>query len=346
MPQRYYAPPGPPDDPWGPYIREAALRFHVPERWVRAVMRQESGGEEQAISSAGAMGLMQLMPETYDEMREQYGLGDDPYDPHNNMLAGVAYIRQMYDHYGAPGFLAAYNAGPGRIDEYLAGNSHLPSETVDYLAAITPHLGNDPPFSGPFASYASLRLARSTSHPATIASLASGCDLDAAYDPKHPCSSLEKAAVAPSHAAPVLEASLSYCDPDAAYDPNRRCRYAPTVPTPETPPERSAQRPTTSKGRAAAGAVGIASVGGGTWAIQVGAFRTTDLARAVVEGARAQAPKELKTAAISFPPVTSASGATLYRARLVHLSANEASTACQALNKRQLPCIIVQPGGA
>jgi D-alanyl-D-alanine carboxypeptidase len=120
-PTHYYPPPGPPEDPWGPYIREAAARFRVPGHWVRAVMHQESGGEQQATSSVGAMGLMQVMPATYEELRARYQLGDDPYDPHNNILAGTAYIREMYDRFGAPGFLAAYNAGPDRVDSYLAG---------------------------------------------------------------------------------------------------------------------------------------------------------------------------------------------------------------------------------
>src|ERR1700692_2717998 len=83
-PSRYYAPPGPPDDPWGAYIREAAARYGVPEQWIRAVMNQESGGEEQAVSPVGAMGLMQLMPETYEALRYSNGLGEDPFDPHNN----------------------------------------------------------------------------------------------------------------------------------------------------------------------------------------------------------------------------------------------------------------------
>ncbi len=102
-PTRYYAPPGPPQDPWGPYIHEAAARYRVPEQWVRAVMHQESGGREQAVSPVGAMGLMQVMPATYEGLRARHSLGDDPYDPHNNILAGTAYIREMYDRYGAPG---------------------------------------------------------------------------------------------------------------------------------------------------------------------------------------------------------------------------------------------------
>lgn len=141
-----YAPPGPPGDPWGPYIVEAANRFDVPERWIREVMRVESRGQlyqadgTLVTSPVGAMGLMQLMPETYDEMRAQYSLGDDAYDPRNNILAGAAYIRQMYDIYGSPGFLAAYNAGPARLDDYLTRNRGLPDETRRYVAMIGPYI--------------------------------------------------------------------------------------------------------------------------------------------------------------------------------------------------------------
>ena len=102
---RNYTPPGPPEDPWGPYIRQAAVRFDMPETWVRSVMRVELGGQEYVdgnlvTSGVGAMGLMQVMPQTYDELRDRYNLGDDPYDPHDNITAGVAYMREMYDVYG------------------------------------------------------------------------------------------------------------------------------------------------------------------------------------------------------------------------------------------------------
>ena len=141
----YYAPPGPADDPWGPYIDEASRRFDVPDSWIRAVMHQESGGHEfingQFVTSVpGAMGLMQLMPPTYDDMRTQYGLGTDPFDPHDNIVAGTAYIRQMYDVYGSPGFLAAYNTGPGRLDDFLTRNRALPHETRQYVAVIGPQI--------------------------------------------------------------------------------------------------------------------------------------------------------------------------------------------------------------
>lgn len=155
-----YTTPGPPDDPWGPYIQEAASRFQVPERWIRAIMRQESGGRlydasgRPITSPVGAMGLMQVMPRTYDALRPRYGLGSDPYDPRDNIHAGAAYIREMYARYGAPGFVAAYNAGPDRVDGYLSGAMILPDETVHYLANVMPRLGQEVAMSGPMAGYA------------------------------------------------------------------------------------------------------------------------------------------------------------------------------------------------
>ncbi len=141
----YYVAPGPSGDPWGPYIDEASKRFDVPDSWIRSVIHQESGGHEfingQFVTSVpGAMGLMQLMPPTYDDMRSQYGLGTDPYDPHDNIMAGTAYVRQMYDIYGSPGFLAAYNTGPGRLDDFLTRNRALPHETRQYVAIIGPQI--------------------------------------------------------------------------------------------------------------------------------------------------------------------------------------------------------------
>jgi hypothetical protein len=148
-----YAPPGPPTDPWGPYIFEASKRFDVPDVWIREVMRVESGGYqfratgELTTSPVGAMGLMQLMPETYDEMRGRYALGDDAFDPHNNILAGAAYMREMYDAFGSPGFLAAYNAGPARLEDYLTHNRPLPDETRRYVYMIGTRIGGVWPLS-------------------------------------------------------------------------------------------------------------------------------------------------------------------------------------------------------
>ncbi|MEM8821358.1 MAG: lytic transglycosylase domain-containing protein [Pseudomonadota bacterium] len=126
------------------YIAEAAQRFRIPERWIRAVMQAESAGNARAVSSAGAMGLMQIMPGTWAELRAEHGLGSDPFDRRENILAGAAYLRQMYDQFGAPGFLAAYNAGPGRYAEHLRTGRVLPRETRRYVASLSQELG----FSG------------------------------------------------------------------------------------------------------------------------------------------------------------------------------------------------------
>src|SRR3546814_1759860 len=121
-------------------IEEAVRRFGIPAAWIRAVMRAESAGDCRTISSAGAMGLMQIMPGTWAELRVRHRLGSNPYDPRDNILAGAAYLRELYDRYGSPGFLAAYNAGPGRYEEYLAGRP-LPAETRAYVAALVPSFG-------------------------------------------------------------------------------------------------------------------------------------------------------------------------------------------------------------
>jgi soluble lytic murein transglycosylase-like protein len=125
-------------DPLAAYVTEASRRFGVPERWIRAIMRVESSAKQRARSSKGAVGLMQIMPKTWTELRARYGLGADPYDPRDNILAGAAYIRELYDRYGAPGFLAAYNAGPGRYERHLATGRPLPDETQAYVATLAP----------------------------------------------------------------------------------------------------------------------------------------------------------------------------------------------------------------
>ncbi len=158
---RYAPPPGSASDPWGPYILEASARFGVPQAWIRAVMRQESGGAQfqggvPTTSPVGAMGLMQVMPDTYAILRDRYGLGGDPYDPHDNILAGAAYIREMYDAYGFPSFLAAYNAGPHMLEACLIAGAPLPRETILYLSSVAPQLRPYATPSGPLAVYADL----------------------------------------------------------------------------------------------------------------------------------------------------------------------------------------------
>ena len=140
--------------PYAAHIAEASQRFGIPEHWIVAVLRAESAGDVRAVSSAGAMGLMQVMPDTWAGLRVRYGLGRDPYDPRDNILAGTAYLREMLDRYGnVAAMLAAYNAGPSRYDEYLATGRTLPAETRAYVAALAPILGGaaatDPPSSTP-----------------------------------------------------------------------------------------------------------------------------------------------------------------------------------------------------
>jgi soluble lytic murein transglycosylase-like protein len=102
------------------FIEEASDRFAVPARWIRAVLQVESGGDEHSISPRGAMGLMQLMPGTWVELSARYGLGLDPFDARDNILAGTAYLKEMHDRFGSAGFLAAYHAGPSRYEQHLA----------------------------------------------------------------------------------------------------------------------------------------------------------------------------------------------------------------------------------
>lgn len=129
----------PSSDPWAEHVAEAAKRFAIPERWIRAVIAVESTGDRTALSPKGAIGLMQIMPKTWDELRGRYGLGNDPWQPRDNILAGAAYLREMHHRYGSiAAMLAAYNAGPKRYDAHLANGRALPAETVDYVAKIVP----------------------------------------------------------------------------------------------------------------------------------------------------------------------------------------------------------------
>jgi hypothetical protein len=125
-----------PVDPFAVFVTEASKRFAVPEYWIRSVMRVESAGEVRARSKKGAMGLMQIMPQTWSELRARYDLGADPFDPRDNILAGAAYIRELDLRFGVPGFLAAYNAGPGRYEHHLATGRPLPDETQGYVARL------------------------------------------------------------------------------------------------------------------------------------------------------------------------------------------------------------------
>lgn len=126
---------------WQPLMAQASQRFGIPTSWIVRVMRAESGGKtaldgHPIRSRAGAMGLMQLMPATWAAMRAVCQLGSDPDDPRDNIIAGTAYLRLLYDRFGYPGLFAAYNAGPARYADYLAGRARLPGETIAYLGSV------------------------------------------------------------------------------------------------------------------------------------------------------------------------------------------------------------------
>ncbi|HEY6578226.1 MAG TPA: lytic transglycosylase domain-containing protein [Rhizomicrobium sp.] len=134
---------------WTPVIATASERFDVPARWIRAVVQMESGGRTMSgahrpiTSRAGAMGVMQLMPGTYTQMRAQYHLGADPYNPQDNIDAGAAYLHWLFRKYGYPAMFAAYNDGPGHLDERLMRGRLLPDETRNYVSRIMTTLGGN-----------------------------------------------------------------------------------------------------------------------------------------------------------------------------------------------------------
>ena len=303
---RTYAAPGPAGDPWGPYIQEASQRFSVRQKWIRAVMRQESGGHQylhgQLITSAsGAMGLMQLMPATYESLRRRYDLGDDPYEPHDNIMAGTALIAELYARYGSPGFLAAYNSSPRRMDAYIAGHRSLPDQTVSYVASVAPLL--DGPMNGPLSGY--------------------GNGGGQPYAP------------APQAPVEVAEAAPATQPGTVIWGSGTQAQAAPP-PTPHY-----ARFALISSAQAEPMPM---TAGGSRWGIQVGAFADPSLARRTAESARNVAPTQLASAQTVLG-TTSAGGALLYRARLVGITHPAATNACSRLIVESWPCVTVPPGG-
>jgi hypothetical protein len=339
----HYTPPGPPDDPWGPYVTEASARYDVPQIWIRGVMRQESSGLQfqsdgtLTISDKGAMGLMQVMPETYDELRGRYGLGDDPYDPHNNILAGAAYMRELYDLYGSPAFLAAYNAGPGRLDKYLAGTQALPDETRRYVAMIAPNIAGVWPSSRSPAEQLAVNHIPIDIPPGLRYARQYGAN------GRHGRHGGERAYAAASKHGKHAAAQVQYA---ALSDPGvTRVAYRLTpAPQPPAEPERlqfAAVKPHGHGFRLISTAVAEPLPfrrGGGTadWAIQVGAFGNQGQARAAADAAHG-------VAAGGRSAVGAVHGArgTLYRARLTGLSREAAVSACERMHKGA--CVVLSP---
>jgi len=113
-----------------PYIRAAAARYGLDPNWIAGVIWQESRGNFRAVSHCGAMGLMQLMPETAKNL----GV-DNAFDPGQNIDGGAKYLRQILDKFGRMDFAtAAYNAGPGNVSKF--GGVPPFRETQDYVPHV------------------------------------------------------------------------------------------------------------------------------------------------------------------------------------------------------------------
>lgn len=126
-------------------FQDAAIATGISTDILGAIARAESSFNPAAQSGAGAIGLMQLMPDTAK------GLGVNPSDPAQNVLGGAKYIRQMMNQFGALELaLAAYNAGPGRVQQAInqAGSNrwddlkaYLPKETQGYVPKVLSYRG-------------------------------------------------------------------------------------------------------------------------------------------------------------------------------------------------------------
>ncbi len=355
-----YTPPGPPEDPWGPYIRSASTRFDMPESWVRAIIRQESGGRmymngKLITSSAGAMGLMQVMPGTYGELRERYDLGDDPFHPRDNILAGVAYMREMYDIYGSPGFLAAYNAGPGRLDDYLTNNRGLPDETRKYVAMIGPNLAGDAPrVRSPAEQYAMnelpLNIPPGPRYGRGAVQLASASpNFASSVSPSTTYAATLGSGRVPPRSQVVEVAQLP--TPPRTAAPIQPQQFAMVMP-PSPPPQPAAPAPApqargglgliSSANAAEASPMRRSTAGPGQWAVQVGAYANQNQAQTALSTARDQARSELALGRVQVGSVKQPHG-VLWRARVTGLSRETAVQACEKLSRGRTGCIVLSP---
>jgi hypothetical protein len=299
-------------------------------------MRVESGGQEYVdgnlvTSGAGAMGLMQVMPETYDGLRDRYNLGDDPFDPHDNIMAGVAYMREMYEIYGTPGFLAAYNAGPARLDDYLGNLRPLPDETRHYVAMIAPNLQGIYPNNRSMADqYAMNNLpvnippGRRYGRPVMLAGANGG---GGGRVPKR---------------MPVEVAQL----PEPPRYGGGQLQQVALVTSPPPPPTASSARHgfrlIASANAAEAVSVRHGATAPGQWAIQVGAYSSQGLAHGALLTAQEHAHVEL---AVAHPFVASVhqGHAVLWRARMTGMSRETAVQACEKITHGRSNCIVLSP---
>ncbi|HQT65281.1 MAG TPA: lytic transglycosylase domain-containing protein [Acidocella sp.] len=373
-----YTPPGPANDPWGPYIDIASRRFDVPQAWIRQVMHVESGGQEYmgghlTVSSAGAIGLMQLEPETYQEMASRYALGPDPFNPYDNIMAGTAYIHEMYAVYGSPGFLAAYNAGPGRVDAYQNYHQPLPHETTNYVAMIAPQIQGVYPQNRSSADQLALNTMPMSSGSGVLPAGMSPGPLPSPDSPPSPVAPVEMASLAPPPsnnndqsgdapqavpvpaAAPVSHGSGFSLIPSAMADtPPPHMVLPPPVeaalpppppsfaPVHYTPPPVHYAQPHAQPTAQPAVAYSSGNSSGSGWAVQVGAYNTADKAKAALGIAELSAVKTLMHGKPVVASVHNGNG-TVYRARFINLPHEQAVDACARLASGPTGCKVLSP---
>lgn len=326
-----YRAPGSALNPWGPYILEASERFSIPQSWIRAVMQQESGGHQYmnghlTRSVHGAVGLMQIKPDTYAELAQRYHLGSDPYNPHDNIMAGTGYIRELYDRFGSPDFLGAYNCGPQCMENHRSRGAPLPGYARTYMAAITPHLNDPvPPSTLPVQTEPNLA-------PQQIAPVQVVQNTAQPYGP----------ASAPPLEDETLPPPSAGADSPAQQDDSTTMQLAGDSTPQPAGYQPAAYRSVSSTPLAGPGIVWRSAGSGGNAIIQIGAFSTPARAMHAIALARQSSPA-LSHALNRVEKVTPTGRAPVWRTRLAGLPSGQTDTICSALRQQGLSCIAITP---
>jgi hypothetical protein len=266
-------------------------------------------------------------------MANRYSLGSDPFNPYDNIMAGTAYIHEMYAVYGSPGFLAAYNAGPGRVDSYESSGRPLPHETTHYVAMIAPNISGYYPANRSAAD----QLAMNTQSMSSGGLVPYGMNpyrQPAPDAPSSPAAPVEVAALAP----PPEPESAVYAPGPAASAP----ATAPPVHHFSLISSAMADTPSPTRSYGPDTGTSGSSNSGGGWAIQVGAYDTPSKARAALGIAELSAVNSLIHGHPMVVSVSSGSG-TVYRARYVSLPHGDAVDACGRLSHGPTGCIVLSP---
>ncbi|WP_369692604.1 transglycosylase SLT domain-containing protein [Aristophania vespae] len=273
-------------------------------------------------------------------MRNQYNLGPDPYNPRDNILAGTAYIRQMYEIYGSPGFLAAYNDGPGNVDHYLRQNRPLPKETRNYVKAIGPKIAGIWPKNRSKADLMVARYDRTAQRRSSVDT--SSLNTTSLDDGASAAESLTDSSSS-SVAAPSDNQSVSSVWASRGFSPASppvRAKKPRPAPEPKHVVEvRSIPlaHPTRKRGRA----TDIIQSARTDWAIQIGSYASKKQASVVANKLRHFVVSSKGKTRTTIMAVH-VKGRVLYRARYTGLTRAQAYSSCQRLTAIT-PCFAISP---